>query len=110
AITYFRYQGLPAERTYTHFDDKVRFEEVDELAERYLQSFINGSLDRVDVAYMKFLSAARQVPVVDTLLPLSGTTIETGTVRREAVPAEPVKKAAVEYEFLPGAQDILQEL
>src|SRR5262245_39600362 len=31
AIIYFRYKGITAERTYTHFEDKARFEEVDEL-------------------------------------------------------------------------------
>ena len=30
AILYFRYRGIPPERTYTHFEDKVRFEEVEE--------------------------------------------------------------------------------
>lgn len=108
AAVYFRYQGIPAEKAYTHFDDKVRFEEVNELAERYLKGFIDGSLDRVEVAYMRFHSAARQNPVVETLLPLSGT-VDTSLLRKGA-PVEPPKKVLVEYEYLPGAQDILQEL
>ncbi len=32
---------------------------------------ISGKVDRVEVAYMKFINAARQTPVVETLLPLS---------------------------------------
>src|ERR671926_194957 len=36
AIAYFRFQGFPAEKTYTHFEDKPRFDEVDELADRYI--------------------------------------------------------------------------
>src|SRR5437016_6882803 len=31
-ITYFRYQGIKPERTYTRFEDKPSFAEVDELA------------------------------------------------------------------------------
>jgi F-type H+-transporting ATPase subunit gamma len=100
AITYYRYQGVQAERTYTHFEDKPRFEEVEELANRYMAGFTSGALDRVEVAYTKFYNAARQSPVVETLLPLAQP-----AQTRTAHAARPV-----EYEFLPGAADILQEL
>ncbi len=106
AITYFRYQGQRAEQSYTQFEDKPTFAEVEELANRYLAGFISGQLDRVEVAYMKFINAARQTPVVETLLPLAGTTLEVST--RGAAPAAPPKP--VEYEFIPNAQDILEEL
>jgi F-type H+-transporting ATPase subunit gamma len=105
AIAYHRYQSVHAEHTYTHFEDKPTFEEVDVLASRYLASYIEGKIDRVDVAYMKFINAGRQAPVVETLLPLSSLAPEPG---RKAAPAE--KKASVEYEFLPAAADILQEI
>ncbi len=106
AIAYFRYQGIPAEHTYTHFEDRPRFEEVDVLADRYIRAYTSGAIDRVDVAYMKFQSAARQVPVVETLLPLSAVAPAEGG--RQAAAAAPAK--AVDYEFLPGAQNILEEL
>ncbi len=106
AITYFRYQGQRAEQSYTQFEDKPTFAEVEELANRYLAGFISGQLDRVEVAYMKFINAARQTPVVETLLPLAGTTLEVSTLG--AAPAAPPKP--VEYEFIPNAQDILEEL
>jgi F-type H+-transporting ATPase subunit gamma len=109
-ITFFRYQGVKPERTYTQFEDKPRFEEVEEIANRYIDGFIGGQYDRVEVAYMKFVNAARQVPVVETLLPLSqsggtgGTSDGTGsTLLRQG-------GHFVEYEFLPSAADILQEL
>src|SRR6266568_3323525 len=54
AITYFRFQRVDAEKTYTHFEDKPRFDEVEELANRYLSTFIAGQIDRVEVTYMKF--------------------------------------------------------
>jgi len=113
AIQYFRFQGIAAEKTYTHFEDKPRFDEVDELANRYLSAFIGGSLDRVEVVYMKFLNAAKQVPVCDILLPLSGAVPQpTGTSpeRRAAARAAPAPEKKVEYEFLPNAADILQEI
>jgi F-type H+-transporting ATPase subunit gamma len=100
-IAYFRYHGLPAEHAYTHFEEKPRFDEVEVLANRYLADFVAGRIDRVEVAYTKFFNAARQAPVVETLLPLSAAAGERPAGERPRT---------VEYEFLPGAQDILQEL
>ena len=106
AIAYFRYQGVPAEATFTHFEDKPSFEEVDVLANRYIADYIAGKVDRVEVAYMKFQNASRQAAVVETLLPLSTLAPEPGRSRQEAKPAGP----AVDYEFLPSAADILEEI
>ncbi len=105
AVAYHRYQGVHAEHTYTHFEDKPTFEEVDVLASRYLAEYIAGKIDRVDIAYMKFINAARQVPVVETLLPLTTLAPEPG---RKAAVQE--KKGPVEYEFLPSAAEILEEI
>lgn len=107
-ITYFRYQRVPAQATYSQFEDKPAFDEVEELANRYLTMFIAGEVDRVEVAYMRFYTAARQAPVVETLLPLSGAVVETRPARGAAAPAE--AKKTVEYEYLPEPKDILQEL
>src|SRR5262249_36431974 len=99
AISYFRFHGIAAEKTFTHFEDKPRFEEAEELANRYIAGYVSGQLDRVEVCYMKFWNAARQTPLVDTLLPLASPRAETN-----AAPAK-----TVEYEFLPNARDILEE-
>ena len=98
AIAYYRFQRIPAEHTYTHFEDKPTFAQVDELASRYIQMYIGGKVDRVDVAYMKFLNPAKQAATVETLLPLS------------AVPSGARAARPVEYEFLPDAQGILEEI
>jgi F-type H+-transporting ATPase subunit gamma len=104
AITYFRYQGVTAEQNHTHFEDKPRFDEVEPLADRYLEAFISGKIDRIDVAYTKFLTVSKQVPVIETLLPL-----DRGAPKQEGAPADRTKKP-IQYEFLPGAADILTEL
>jgi F-type H+-transporting ATPase subunit gamma len=108
AISYYRYQRIAAEQTYTHFEDKPRFEEVDELANRYLAEYIAGRLDQVEVAYMKFQSASQQTPVVETLLPLSSVAPPEG--RRRAAAEEKKAGPPVEYEFLPDARGILEEI
>ena len=101
AINYFRFHRVEAEKTYTHFEEKPRFDEVEALADRYLAAFIAGQIDRVEVVYMKFLNAARQIPVAETLLPLASAAQEE---------KEPKTGPQIEYEFLPSAADILQEI
>lgn len=101
AIAYYRYQGVAAEHTYSHFEDKPRFDEVEALANRYIADYIAGRIDRVEVVYMKFLNAARQTPIVDTLLPLSG--LDTANKPASGGPS-------VEYEFIPSAGEILEEI
>jgi len=105
AISYYKYQGITADHSYTHFEDKPSFEEVDVLASRYLAEYGAGKIDRVDIVYMKFINAARQAVAVETLLPLSALAPEPG--RKVAVEA---KKTPVEYEFLPAAAEILEEI
>ena len=99
AVIYFRFQRVPTEHAFTHLQDKPNFHEVEKLANRYIADYSAGRIDRVDVAYTKYISAARQQAVVETLLPLS------------AVPgagAAPVAGRKVEYEFLPDAAGILE--
>ena len=107
AISFFRFQGIQADHSYTHFEDKPTFEQADELATRYLADYIAGKIDRIDVAYMKFINVARQAPVVETLLPLSSLAPEPGRKSPgTAVPGRP----KVDYEFLPAAAEILEEI
>src|SRR5579884_2063662 len=106
AISYFRFQQIPAEHTYTKFEDKPAYDDVEAVANRWIQDYVNGRIDRVEVCYMKFLNAARQTPVVETLLPLSSTQVETSQRGGPAIAAGP----RVDYEFLPSASDILEEI
>lgn len=99
-INYFRFQKLPASATYTHFEDKPTFDEVDVLARRFVESFIQGKIDRLDVAYTRFESMSRQKAVVETLLPIG----------KLDSAAKPQTKTKVEYEFLPSPQEILEEI
>lgn len=99
---FFKFQRIPQSRQYDKFEDKPAFADVDEIASRYIDLFVTGQIDEVKVAYMRFISAARQEAVVETLLPLA------------AVPSASPQAAAVgpkaDYEFLPSAADILGEL
>ncbi len=103
-ISAFRFRKNEPDETFTHFEDKPTFEEVDVLATRYLESFEAGRLDRLDVAFTRFESLSRQHAVVETLLPLSKP---EGAEEEEE---EEESAARLEYEFLPSAESILQEL
>lgn len=99
-IGFFKFQKIPTTASYTHFEDKPTFEQVDELATRFIDSFVRGEIDRLDVAYTKFESMSRQKAVMETLLPIGKLQSDT--------PAE--KKKSVEYEFLPSPKEILEEI
>ena len=101
-ISAFRFRGIKPDEAYTHFEDRPSFAEVEMLANRYLDAYQSGALDRLDVVYTKFESASRQYAVVETLLPLSEL----------AGAGEGESEAAVEmqYEFLPSVESILAEI
>jgi F-type H+-transporting ATPase subunit gamma len=105
-ISAFRFKGLKLEHTYTHFEDKPKFDEVEVLANRYLEAYTRGELDRLDVAYCKFLSASRQSAVVETILPLGSLAGAEEKGKESEAPGH----GATQYEFLPTAQSILEEV
>ncbi|NBO91358.1 MAG: ATP synthase F1 subunit gamma [Planctomycetia bacterium] len=107
-INFFRFAGIKAEQVYTQFEDKPTFAEVEPIADRYIKGYMDGTIDRVEVAYMKFMSASTQKPVIETLLPLDVKTTTAGKGPTTRV-AESRKKT-VEYEFAPSASDILTQL
>src|SRR5690349_17295855 len=70
-------RGIARTQEYTQFEDRPAFADVDPIASRFIDLYISGQIDEVKVAYMKFINAARQEPVVETLLPLSSLAVET---------------------------------
>lgn len=99
-INFLKFQGREFDRTHTNFEDKPRFDEVEEIGDRYIDGFINGDVHRVDVAYTKFVSASRQTAVLETLLPIGSL---GGDDDSDSGPS-------VDYEFLPSPEDILEEI
>ncbi len=98
-----KFRGVIAHASYTHFEDKPTFEEVNVLADRFLEEFVTGKLDRLDVAYTRFFNVAKQEATVETLLPLGSLSGE-GEVAHEGGHGDSI------YEFLPSAQSILEEV
>lgn len=101
-IAYFRFLRRAVAEQTSGIGDKPRFEQVEGIANELMDRFIRGEIASVHVAYMKFLSAGQQRPVVVQLLPL-----------KPDAPATDEGKAGatqVEYEFSPDPKQLLDEL
>ncbi|AMV26960.1 ATP synthase gamma chain precursor [Gemmata sp. SH-PL17] len=109
-IAFFKFQGVPRTREYTNFEDKPTFAEVDAVASRYIDLYISGQIDEVKVAYTKFITAARQQAVVETLLPLSSVEVASSKPAAAATPEAGGADTKTDYEFIPDAAEILEEL
>jgi F-type H+-transporting ATPase subunit gamma len=103
-ISAFRFRKIPIDQAMTQFDDQPSFADVEKIADRYLEDYALGRLDRLEVVYTRFLSRSRQQPVAETLLPL-GSLIE-----QDASAAPTATRTSTSYEFLPSAESILQEI
>jgi F-type H+-transporting ATPase subunit gamma len=111
-ISAFKFRSITPDTTYTHFEDKPSFDEVDVIASRYLDDYTTGKLDRLDVVYTKFQSVARQQVVIETLLPLTaigGDSAAKSTGGASGTHAEQAGRRAI-YEFLPSPDSILEEV
>jgi F-type H+-transporting ATPase subunit gamma len=99
-IKFMNFQKIDVAESYTHFEDKPTFSEVELLGSRYAADYIAGRIDRLDVAYTRFQSSSRQFAVIESLLPIASLGGATAGA----------SEAGVDYEFLPSAQEILAEI
>jgi F-type H+-transporting ATPase subunit gamma len=106
-IGFLKYQRLPRQAEYTQFEDKPAFDQVEPIGDKYISLYASGQVDQVQVAYMKFLNAARQTPMVETLLPLSSV---TPAEARKTKPGTAPAQLRVDYEFIPNATEILEAI
>src|SRR6476469_8149244 len=98
-ISYFRFLRRPVAEQTSGIGGRPRFEQVEPIANALIDRFVRGEIASAHVAYMKFLSAGQQKPVVVQLLPL-----------QPEVKEGEEKKKPVEYEFSPDPQQLLDEL
>ncbi len=100
-LSYFKFEGQQIDATYTNFEDKPTFDEVEDLANRFAELYTSGAVDRIEVVYSEFHSISRQVAIRETLLPIQNLSTPE---------AESDQKHSVDYEFLPSAEAILEEI
>ncbi|MGI9519431.1 MAG: ATP synthase F1 subunit gamma [Pirellulaceae bacterium] len=102
-ISGFKFRNVEINQAFLQFDDQPAFEDVDQIAEVYLQKYIAGELDRLDVVYTQFHSIAKQTAMVETLLPM-------GSLVESPEESKGEQKAKSVYEFVPSASSILEEV
>jgi F-type H+-transporting ATPase subunit gamma len=99
AESYFRFRGWTIDRSFTGLLDSPEYEDARAIAEFVVKRFEEGEYDLVELAYTRFLSAATQRVSIRRFVPLDPAMLE---VQREGL--------AADYEFEPGAQEILDRL
>lgn len=101
AVNYLRFIKQPADSSITDIEDKVEFSRVGEMAERYMKMYRDGEIASVDVAYTKFISAGKQEPLVERLLPIAPPQADDDEEEAGAKP---------EFEFSPEPAKLLNKL
>ncbi|MBW3600325.1 MAG: F0F1 ATP synthase subunit gamma, partial [Planctomycetes bacterium] len=110
-VTGLRFRKIKPDETFTQFEDKPAFGEIEPIANRYLTAYAAGELDRLDVAYTRFISPSQQNAVVETLLPLGSLVEEEDAGKKPKKEGDKKPAAAGQmYEFLPSAESILREV
>jgi F-type H+-transporting ATPase subunit gamma len=104
-IKFLRFQKQTVDQAYTEFEDRPGYDEVEQIANRYLDGYVTEKIDRLEIVYTKFLSASRQKAVIETLLPFG----DLAAGKKEGK-SEPGSQKHIEYEFLPSAREILEEI
>ena len=104
-ISGFNFREVAVAESFTNFDDQPLYAEVELIANRYLRAYAEGTLDRLDVTYTKFISVAKQEIGNETLLPL-------GKIEGAEVVGDDSEDSGSTslYEFVPSAESILEEV
>ena len=97
-----RKAGHPSPADYQKLADKPSYAPAAELAEKLMDDFLAGRLDRIDLVYNHFVSSGKQVPVRETLLPRSSA-ISSGAEGE-------VEKSEIDYILEPSASALLADL
>ncbi|HMP78984.1 MAG TPA: ATP synthase F1 subunit gamma [Pirellulaceae bacterium] len=102
-ISGLKFRQIEVAESFTQFEDQPKYQQVDEIATRYLQQFVSGEMDRLDVVYTKFVSSSKQEAVVETLLPL-------GSLAADMPQTDKPTAGKDLYQFVPSAEGILEEV
>ena len=110
-----RKAGKPSPADYQKLADKPSYAPAAELAEKLMEEFLAGRLDRIDLVYNHFVSSGKQVPVRETLLPMEISPLASlGRNDKETVISSGAESAVecseVDYILEPSASDLLADL
>jgi F-type H+-transporting ATPase subunit gamma len=102
--SYFRYRNYRIMGALTGFSDQPSYEDARAIAHTVEAPFLAGDVDMVQLVYTRFASAGFQEVIIRPLMPLDRETFQAhDRAHGEAGPAP-------DYEFEPGASEILDRL
>lgn len=99
---YMRFAREPMEQEY-HLPDGPGYQQIEPIAQEYINRFVDGNIDAVYVIYSRFYSSSRQVPEALKLLPASGGLDRPGE-------SQSPQESEQQYEFTPQADQLLAQL
>ncbi len=98
---FLKFNGIDVHEHFT-MGDEPTFEDVERVAQRYMDEFTSGKVTAVRVIYMRFISAGKQEPTIMNLLPLKPPAADES--------AETQSGPTLQYEFSPAAEELLADL
>ncbi len=107
-IAAMKFRNVAIDEMYTKFEDQPAFNDVAVIADRLMDDFTAGRMDRLDIAYTRFVSISKQIPTVETLLPFAQP--KSDEVAAASGGAGESSGGKKDYEFLPSAASILEEV
>lgn len=99
-VGYMRFLRVEIASSITDVEDKIAYSRVAELADRFMSLYQNRQVARVDVAYMRYISAGSQKATVAQLLPIEPPQSDST--------ASAQKK--IDFEFSPAPELLLARL
>lgn len=101
ASAYFKFQGIEVSKAYA-VGDTPQYDDIEAIAQDYLDRYIAGEYDSIQIVSMRYHTVSRQTAEVTQLLPLSQP-------EPDAQDAAPMGRQDV-YEFSPSASQLLDTL
>ena len=106
--------GKPSPADYQKLADKPSYAPAAELAEKLMEDFLAGRLDRIDLVYNHFVSSGKQVAVRETLLPMGEIQMAGQAGHDERVDGQenviPGLTGDLDYILEPSASALLADL
>jgi F-type H+-transporting ATPase subunit gamma len=106
-VAFLRFAGVAVAHAHV-IGDRPRYEDIERLAQSFMDRFTAGEVSAVRVVYMRYISAGRQRPEIMQLLPLRAPEPAAGS--KTAPKPEGPKGASLDYEFSPPAEELLGDL
>ena len=109
---FFVRRGFPVLFELTNIFQRLRFEDAQAIAKAASEAFLSGDVDRVMLVYNEFRSVMSQRVVVDQLLPIARSDVDTAGAAPEVAPPPPEgdARSQIDYIYEPSPQEIFNLL